>query len=208
VLCVGSRLGETDWWARRRTGASVRAEDDPGGHRRHILGANKPATLAVLADAKLFLAALATELETRKARMNLDARRRRCRSTATSSAASARSSTRSSPHGGADEPGPRRARLSAVFPEGTTLVADGGNTAVWAMFFHEMRVRTRCCRRSSSACSRGRCPGHRRGRCAAGKPVCCIIGDGAMAFIAEIETAVRNGLQVVFLVLCDKQWAW
>lgn len=40
-----------------------------------------------------------------------------------------------------------------------------------------------------------------------GKPVCCIIGDGAMGFHPqEIETAIRNNLQVIYLVLCDKQW--
>ena len=39
------------------------------------------------------------------------------------------------------------------------------------------------------------------------KQVCCIIGDGAMGFNPqEVETAVRNGLNVIFLVCCDKQW--
>ncbi|MEE4303261.1 MAG: thiamine pyrophosphate-dependent enzyme, partial [Wenzhouxiangella sp.] len=36
---------------------------------------------------------------------------------------------------------------------------------------------------------------------------CCIIGDGAFGFHPqEIETAVRNKLKVIYLVLCDKQW--
>jgi acetolactate synthase-1/2/3 large subunit len=35
----------------------------------------------------------------------------------------------------------------------------------------------------------------------------CIIGDGAMGFHSqEVETAVRNDLPVIFLVLCDRQW--
>ncbi len=38
-------------------------------------------------------------------------------------------------------------------------------------------------------------------------PVCCIIGDGAMGFHPqEVETAVRNGLRVIYVVLCDRQW--
>jgi acetolactate synthase I/II/III large subunit len=38
-------------------------------------------------------------------------------------------------------------------------------------------------------------------------PVCCIIGDGAMGFHPqEVETAVRNGLRVVYVVVCDRQW--
>jgi acetolactate synthase-1/2/3 large subunit len=37
--------------------------------------------------------------------------------------------------------------------------------------------------------------------------VCCIIGDGAMGFHpGEVETAVRNKAQVIFIVLCDKAW--
>jgi acetolactate synthase-1/2/3 large subunit len=39
------------------------------------------------------------------------------------------------------------------------------------------------------------------------KQVYCIIGDGAFGFHPqEVETAVRNGLKVIFLVCCDKQW--
>ena len=39
------------------------------------------------------------------------------------------------------------------------------------------------------------------------RQVYCIIGDGAMGFHPqELETAVRNDLPVVFLVLCDRQW--
>ena len=37
--------------------------------------------------------------------------------------------------------------------------------------------------------------------------MCCIIGDGAFGFHPqEIETAVRNGNHVVFLVVSDRQW--
>ena len=40
-----------------------------------------------------------------------------------------------------------------------------------------------------------------------GQPVCCIIGDGAMGFHPqEIETAVRVGARVVFIVMVDRQW--
>ena len=38
-------------------------------------------------------------------------------------------------------------------------------------------------------------------------PVCCIIGDGAMGFHPqEIETAIRNRMHIVYIVLCDRQW--
>lgn len=39
------------------------------------------------------------------------------------------------------------------------------------------------------------------------RPVCCIIGDGAMGFqLQEIEAAVRNELPIIFVVMCDRQW--
>src|SRR4030067_1000372 len=39
------------------------------------------------------------------------------------------------------------------------------------------------------------------------RQVVCIIGDGAMGFHPqEVETAVRNKLPVIYLVLCDKAW--
>jgi acetolactate synthase-1/2/3 large subunit len=39
------------------------------------------------------------------------------------------------------------------------------------------------------------------------RPVACIIGDGAMGMHPqEIETAVREKLPVIYIVLCDRQW--
>jgi acetolactate synthase I/II/III large subunit len=78
VLVVGSRLGETDWWGKapnwRHPSEQQMIQVDIDGH---VLGANKPAALDVLADAKLFLAALAERLATLTGRMNLEARRRK-----------------------------------------------------------------------------------------------------------------------------------
>ena len=142
VLCLGSRLGETDWWGKapnwRHPSEQQMIQVDIDGH---ILGANKPATLAVLADVKLFLAALAVELESRQARMNLDARRRQvAKYRATISSERAKLDEKLSDMAVPMNPAHVAHVCQQVFPEGTTLVADGGNTAVWAMFFHEMRV--------------------------------------------------------------------
>jgi acetolactate synthase-1/2/3 large subunit len=39
------------------------------------------------------------------------------------------------------------------------------------------------------------------------RQVYCVLGDGAMGFHQqEVETAVRNNLPVIWLVLCDRQW--
>jgi acetolactate synthase-1/2/3 large subunit len=210
VLVLGSRLGETDWWGKapywRHPSGQKMVQVDVDAH---ILGANKPATVAVQADAKMFLAALAAELEGRRGQMNLDARRRQV--------AKYRDALREE-RAKLDEkladmavpmnPAHIAHVCQQVFPEGSTLVADGGNTAVWAMMFHQMRVpNTLLSTFKFGMLGAGVAQALGAAVARPGKPVCCIIGDGAMGFHPqEIETAVRNGLQVVYVVACDKQW--
>ena len=78
------------------------------------------------------------------------------------------------------------------------LVADGGNTAVWAMMFHQMRVpNTILSTFKFGMLGAGVAQALGAAVARPGEPVCCIIGDGAMGFHPqEIETAVRNGLRV------------
>jgi len=210
VLTVGSRLGETDWWGKapywRHPAEQQMIQVDIDGH---ILGANKPAALNVLADAKLFLAALAERLAPLTGRMNLDARRRKV----AKYREKAREERAKLDEKLADMAVPMNpAHVAHVcqrtFPAESVLVADGGNAAVWAMMFTDSRVPNTIlstfkmgmlgagvAQATGAAVAR---PEH---------PVCCIIGDGAMGFHPqEVETAVRNGLRVIYLVLCDKQW--
>jgi len=95
-----------------------------------------------------------------------------------------------------------------AFPEGTVLVADGGNTAVWAMMFHQMRVpNTILSTFKFGMLGAGAAQALGAAVARPETPVCCIIGDGAMGFHPqEVETAVRNHLRVVYLVICDRQW--
>jgi acetolactate synthase-1/2/3 large subunit len=210
VLVVGSRLGETDWWGKapywRHPSEQSMIQVDIDGA---VLGANKPATLAVQADAKLFLAALAKQLEGMTGRMNLDARRRQAaRYQETRRAERAKLDEKLEDMSVPMNPAHVAHVCQQVFPADATLVADGGNTAVWAMFFHEARIPNRLLSTfkfgmlgAGVAQALGAAVAH------PGTPVCCIIGDGAMGFHPqEVETAVRNGLRVVYLVLCDKQW--
>jgi acetolactate synthase-1/2/3 large subunit len=210
VLTLGSRLGETDWWGKapywRHPSEQQMIQVDIDAH---ILGANKPAALTVLADAKLFLAALAERLEGFKARMNLDARRRKV-AKYREKIASERAKLDEKLEDLAVPMNPAHVAhvCQQVFPEGSVLVADGGNAAVWTMMFHQARVPNTILSTfkfgmlgAGVAQATGAAVARRE------TPVCCIIGDGAMGFHPqEVETAVRNGLRVVFLVLCDKQW--
>jgi acetolactate synthase-1/2/3 large subunit len=91
ALIIGTRVGETDWWGKppywRNPSEQKTIQVDIDGD---MLGLNKPADLAILADAKRFLELLGDELERRKgeiaARRPPRPRRRlrqgRCRRTA------------------------------------------------------------------------------------------------------------------------------
>ena len=95
-----------------------------------------------------------------------------------------------------------------LFADDSILVADGGNSTIWTMFFHQVRVPNTLLSTFHFGML-GAGVSQALGAAAAfpDRPVCCIIGDGAMGFHPqEVETAVRNGLRVVYLVVCDKQW--
>ena len=78
ILCLGSQLGETDWWGKPPYWAPpakqklVQVDVDDAR-----LGRNRPADLAILADAKCFLLALLARLEGRGSARSLAERRRK-----------------------------------------------------------------------------------------------------------------------------------
>ena len=209
VLIVGSRLGETDWWGKapywRRPSQQKTVQVDIDGE---ILGQHKPVELGVLADAKVFLAALAAELERRGAgdagprREALaryrDQMRRDCERW--DRALTERQAPMNPAH--------VAHACAEVFPPDTVQVADGGNAAVWAMFHTRVRVpNTLLSTFKFGMLGAGVAQALGAAVARPDKRVVCITGDGAMGFHPqEIETAIRNRLPVVYVVLCDKQW--
>ena len=209
VLVVGSRIGETDWWGKppywRRPAEQFTIQVDADAS---MLGLNKPADLAIQADARVFLELLAQALAGR-APANLDARRQR---------AAAYAKVRADERAGWDKaladlrapvhPAHIGAACDELFPPGTVLVADGGNAAVWAMFHHRATVPNRVLstfKFGMLGAGMAQAIGAAHARPA--EPVCCIIGDGAFGFHPqEVETAVRTKARVVWIVLADKQW--
>ncbi len=210
ALIIGTRLGETDWWGKppywRNPSDQKAIQVDLDGD---MLGLNKPADLAILADARVFLELLGTELERRRADIGLDSRRARV---------AAYGKAMQQERAGWDKaladlavpmhPAHIGTACRAVFPPDSVLVADGGNATIWAMFYHQVTVpNTVISTFKFGMLGAGTSQAVAAALARPGKPVCCIIGDGAMGFHAqEVETAVRNQAQVVFIVLCDKQW--
>jgi acetolactate synthase-1/2/3 large subunit len=211
ALVVGSRLGETDWWGKPPYWGKpdeqklIQVDID-----EEILGLNKATELAIVADAGAFLSALATEL----ARSPVSDERLQTNRARAASLAKGQTKVRTqldmalqntgSPMHSAHVP----TACQRFFGDDTVYVFDGGNATVWASFFSEIN-------RPDTLLST-----FKFGMLGAGvsqalggqiaKPdakVVCIIGDGAMGFhIQELETALRNELPVIYLVLCDKQW--
>jgi len=210
VLILGSRLGETDWWGKppywRHPSEQKTIQVDLDGD---MLGLNKPADVAILADAKRFLELLGDELERRKAEIPLESRRARIADYG---------KTMKDERKGWDKalsdmaipmhPGHIGAVCREVFPEDSVLVADGGNATIWTMFYHQVTVpNTVISTFKFGMLGAGTSQAVAAALARPGKPVCCIIGDGAMGFHPqEVETAVRNKAQVIYIVLCDKQW--
>ncbi len=211
VLVVGSRLGETDWWGKppywgkpeEQKLVQVDIDDE-------ILGLNKATELAIAADANAFLQALAGELE----RAPLSSERLQANRALTASLVENQGKVRAeldmalqntgSPMHSAHVP----TTCQKVFGDDAVYVFDGGNATVWASFFSDIN-------RPDGLLSTFKFGmlGAGVSQALAGQiarpdaKVVCIIGDGAMGFhVQELESALRHGLPVIYLVLCDKQW--
>jgi acetolactate synthase-1/2/3 large subunit len=210
VLALGTRFGETDWWgkapywARPDTLDLIQVDCD-----EENLGLNRPAKLGILSDVKAFLEDLIVELKNRK--LNRSGSSHQARVDAYHRAKTENGEAAIMFMSAVDVPLHTfkiPVICQEVFDDDAIIVIDGGNTAVWGSSFHQIRT-----------------PGahlmtYKFGMLGAGvgqalgakiacpdRQVYSIIGDGAMGFhMQEIETAVRNDLPIVFLVVADKQW--
>lgn len=210
VLVLGSRLGETDWWGKPPYWAPahrqqiIQVDTDP-----EIIGVNRPAELPVQADVRAFLRALLGELRAGHAPMDMGARRAHLGALKDH----ARLRREALDEKLEDEDAPvASARVVAtaqsVFADDDIFVVDGGNTAVWSNFYLELRrPRTLVTTAKMGMLGAGVAQTLGAAVAAPDRRVCCLIGDGAMGFHPqEIETAVRVGLPVVWVVFCDRQW--
>ena len=209
VLCLGARLGETDWWGKAPYWAQPTAQKlIQVDIDEEVLGRIRPVELAVQADLKVFLQRLLAVLGGGGAAPGQERRDQ----------VAALAAERDQERGKLEE---RLAVRSApmitghvaracreFFADDAVAVFDGGNTAVWANFFHQVRVPNTLLTTNHMG-HLGAGVGQALGAAVArpDQPVYCIIGDGAMGFHPqEIETAVRNNLKPIFLVCCDRQW--
>ena len=208
VLVLGSRLGETDWWGKapywRVPGDQRTVQVDIDGR---TLGANKPVEVAVEADVKAFLAKLLLAIKDRRADSMADRDAAVARYQDKVRRYRAKLDRALEDTASPMNPSHVAHAIDGVFAKGTPLVADGGNTAIWTMFYHHAEVPGRLLstfKMGMLGAGMGQVIG--AARAVKGHAV-CVIGDGAMGMhVQEIETAVRHQLRVTFIVLCDRQW--
>lgn len=209
VLVLGSRLGETDfwgkapYWAQAKDQKLIQVDIDP-----HALGRIRPADVAIQADVGAFLHQAQASLQTRNHGDLSDRRKwvnelmaeKRNRRRNLDKHLEKKTMPLHSPHV------PHVCR--EVFRDDAIMVVDGGNTAIWANFFTELRTpNTVLTTPKMGMLGAGVSQALAAQAAFPERQVYCIIGDGAMGFHPqEIETAVRNDLKVVYLVLADRQW--
>ncbi len=209
ALILGSRIGETDWWGKppywraANEQTTIQVDHDP-----EILGLNRPVDLAVLSDVKVFMQELLKALGP-DVHPNAAAREQRLHELSTKRAAAR--AVLDEPLENMDAP-MHSAHVAGIcrsyFDDDAILVADGGNTSVWANFYNEVREpRTFLSTFKFGMLGAGVAQALGAKAAYPDREVYCIIGDGAMGFHPqEIETAIRNELPVIYIVLCDKQW--
>ncbi len=211
VLALGTRFGETDWWGKPRYWGAPESQDViQVDCDEEILGLNKPLAMGVLADVGRFAARLQEELASHDLSSCVPARRERL-----ASWAEQKSGVQTFLRSMAGDPDrepmhPAHVPLACRehFPDDAILVIDGGNTAVWTNLLHENRTAGAVVSTFKFGML-GAGVGQALGAQIAHpeRRVYCILGDGAFGMHPqEIETAVRNELPVVFLVLADRQW--
>ncbi len=210
LLVVGSRLGETDWWGKApnwsRTQQVIQIDVDD-----ERLGVNKAVEVAILADARDALAALADEVERTEPEAGTDLGSRRTALARWRAAIVANRAKLDKPlasQGTPVHPAHVPAVAQQVMPSDTIWVFDGGNTVVWANFHHRAVV-PRSILSTFKFGMLGAGMGQAIGAAVAApdRRVCVITGDGAFGMHpTEVETAVRLRLPIVFVVLADGQW--
>jgi acetolactate synthase-1/2/3 large subunit len=210
LLALGTRFGETDWWGKPPYWRSPQEQElIQVDIDEEILGQNKPLDLAIVADVRTFLTLLLAEIKERPESPHVAGRESKLAEYAEAKLVARRE---------LDEMLAKETELvhssrvaaicREVFDDDAILVADGGNTAIWANLYHEVRApHTLLSTYKFGMLGAGVAQALGAKVACPERQVYCIIGDGAMGFHPqEVETAVRNDIAVVFLVLCDKQW--
>ena len=207
ILVVGSRLGNLDvpfdkYWGDSARSKLIQVDIDP----RHI-GVSRPVALGIVADARLTLEGLATKLRDRtiasRKRSDLEPQRDAHKAWAKSLGDPVAAWTGPGIH-----PGQAIGIVGGVFGRDAVYCVDGGMTSLWSAIvlpstrpssFHGILELGMLGVGIPAAI------GAKLGDPA--REVVCVTGDGAAGFnVMELQTAAREGVKVVFVVMAEGEW--
>jgi acetolactate synthase-1/2/3 large subunit len=209
VLAVGTEVGETlgygrpPRWGEYGEQLWIQLDIDPLS-----IGVNRDVDLALVGDAKAGLVALNEAVRARSARRELPEQAAACVKLERDLLAQILEGLGSS-DAEPIHPGRLASEVANFFPDDAIACFDGGNTALWAFLCHRMRA-PRSMLWTGHFGHLGTGPSYAIAAKLAqpDRPVYLFTGDSAFGFnIAELETAKREGTNLVVVVACDYAWA-
>jgi acetolactate synthase-1/2/3 large subunit len=200
ILALGTRLNEVASYEYAVPGALTRliqVDIEPG-----FPGERRQPDVAIRADARAFLEA-ALELIGREPATSLppdpDARRQAI--AADRAAYLAASTPPEGPPGGEVDPATVIQAVNALLPADAVLTTDAGNFGGWYTRYLRVRAGQRFLGPTSGAMGYALPAAIGAAAAEPGRPVVALAGDGGFAMLmAELETAVREGLRLAVLV--------
>jgi len=207
VLVVGSRLGNLDlpydkYWGDPHRQQVIQIDVDP----RHI-GVTRPIALGIVADARDALEGLVAALGPGAPRASATASRERVRA-----AAAAWTTTLAKPilewAGPGIHPAHALQAIGAVFGRDAVYTVDGGNTSLWAhLLLPPTRPRSYHSILELGMLGTGIPTAIGAKLAAPQREVVCVTGDGAAGFhFLEMQSAARDGIDVVTIVFAEGSW--
>ncbi|GIX42004.1 MAG: acetolactate synthase large subunit [Leptospiraceae bacterium] len=208
AIVLGSRLGETDWWGRAPYWNQKDLKVIQVDIESEIIGSSRNIYLGIISDVKAYLESLLHYLKKDTFNFNFKWNEFNEKIKKLNLLSKEKLSKIANQKTKLVHPAQLILACNKYFPDNTTYVIDGGNTAVWSQFYLDIK-------QENSMIST-----YKFGMLGAGVSqaigasyakendvIVCLIGDGAMGFHPqEIETAVRNKRKIIYIVFCDKQW--
>ena len=208
VLVVGSRLGEYDgWgmppaWGDPEKQKTIQIDIDP-----HSIGLNRPVDLGIVADARAALQALLEAVKARREPRPEMPDLARYRELTEQTMAQGMQFLMAEPEYGLN-PGQVVYNVRQVFPPEAVTVLDGGNTVLWGVAYNPILKPHSFLYSVKMGYLGTGLPFALGAKLAAPeRPVVCITGDGALGFnLMEMETAAREEIPIVVVVMVDAGW--
>ncbi|MEO5919228.1 MAG: thiamine pyrophosphate-dependent enzyme, partial [Candidatus Limnocylindrales bacterium] len=207
MLVIGCRLGEIASYGWAIPGASTRwAHVDIAPGRPHP--ALRPADLSIEADAKQFLRAAVSRLESRGVLDAASTDLRIARNETDRSAWEAATIVDGHPWSGAGiHPGRVVAALNAGLPDGAIVTTDAGSFGSWVARGFRFKRPGTFLGPTSGAMGYGLPAAIAAGLVHRDRTVVAVVGDGGLGMtVAELETAVRLGLRTIVLAFDNEQY--